>query len=353
MERFFTQLVDYQFTAELEDDLDAISRGEKDSLKYLSKFYYGNGHPGLDQLVRDGGEKIDPREVCGIALGTDKNGREIQVRIGRFGPFLTDGETRASLHDAMAPDEITLEKAVQFLEEAAKGPQSLGKDPESGREIYLKTGRFGTYVQLGEDSEAKEDLKRSSLLPGMTAEEVTLATALQLLSLPRSLGNHPENNQEIIAANGRYGPYIRCGDDTRSIPMDEMSPLDMTLEQAVELLSRPKTRGRGAIAKPKVLKEIGKHPTTEAMISLKSGRYGPYVTDGEVNATVPRGKDPEQVTLDEAVELLRARAERIASGGGGRRGRGTRKKSEKAKGGKKSTAKKGKKLPESAVETSV
>ncbi|MBX7142835.1 MAG: type I DNA topoisomerase [Oligoflexia bacterium] len=312
MESYFTNLVDYEFTARLEDDLDAISRGEADYLNYLKKFYFGNGHPGLKTLVEKGGETIDPRIVCGIPVGQVEGGGKIEVRIGRFGPFLTDGTNRASVPDMMAPDEMLLEKAKGILAEAAKGPASLGKHPESGQPVYLKKGRFGPYVQLGDMVEGAEvKPKMASLLPGMQPDAVTLDIALQLLSLPRTLGKHPENQQDIVAANGRFGPYVKCGVETRSIPLDQFTPINITLEQALELLKQPKRRGRATT--PTNLREVGKHPTTDANLVIKSGRYGPYVTDGKINASLPRGMDPNSLSIQDAVNLLDARAAKANS----------------------------------------
>lgn len=319
MERYFTTLVDYDFTARLEDDLDAISRGEADNLGYLKKFYNGNGHPGLKDLVQEGEKNIDPREVNGIKLGEDADGKVVEVRIGRFGPFITNGEVRASVPDMIAPDELNVERAKVILTEAAKGPASLGNHPESGLPIYLKKGRFGPYIQLGDQGEGEERPKMASLLPGMTPETVTLDTALQILSLPRSLGKANEGEvekvaagEDIIAAAGRYGPYVKAGTETRSIPMDQFSPLTITREQAIELLKQPRRRGR-ASAQPSTLKEVGKHPVTELMMVIKSGRYGPYVTDGKINASLPRGVDPQSLTVADAVNLLEARAAKVAA----------------------------------------
>ncbi len=309
MERYFTKLVDYSFTASLEDDLDAIARGEADHLKYLNSFYFGNGHPGLKGLVATGGETIDPREVCGLPLGQTEGGQTVEVRIGRYGPFLTNGETRSGTPDQLPPDELTIQEAIRILGEAEKGPQSLGQDPTTNLAIYVKVGRFGPYVQLGE-SGGEEKPKMASLLAGQKPEEVTMEVALKLLALPRTLGKNPENNEEIVAANGRYGPYIKCGTDTRSIPADQ-TPIDITLEQALALLKEPKRRGRQAPAK--ALKELGKHPVSEKEVSVKSGRFGPYVTDGQVNASLPRGMTIEALTMEEAVNLLAARAAKIAA----------------------------------------
>ncbi len=307
MERYFTDLLNYEFTANLEDDLDAISRGEMDNLKYLNKFYFGNGHAGLIQLVKNGEEKIDPREINGIPLGVDSTGRAVEVRIGRFGPFLTNGTDRASVPDGVAPDEMTIPEAEKILIAAAKGPASLGSHPTAQVPIYLKTGRFGPYLQLG-DAKEGEKPKMASLLPGQDPAQVTLEIAVKILELPKNIGKNPETNDDIIVANGRFGPYLKSGTDTRSIPVDEVSPIEITLEKALEILKRPKTRGRGAAQQPKKLKELGNHPTSNLAISLRSGRYGPYVTDGEVNASLPKGSNPDSLTLAEAVQLIDARA---------------------------------------------
>lgn len=331
MEGHFSTLVDYAFTARLEDDLDAISRGEHDFLKYMNTFYNGNGHPGLKALVASGDEKIDPRVVCGLPIGTDSAGRKLEVRIGRWGPFVSDGERRAGLPDGIAPDEVTMEKAENLLAAAARGPESIGIDPQSGLPVYVKSGRFGPYIQLGDQKEGGEKPKMASLFTGMTPTTVTFEQALQVLSFPKVLGKNPENNEDIVATNGRYGPYIKCGTDTRTIPTDEISLLDITLEKAIEILKQPKRRGRGA-ATPKNIREIGKHPVSELMIALRNGRYGPYVTDGKVNASLLRGMNPYTLTVEEAVNLLEARAAKVAADEASgitptRKGRGGAKKS--------------------------
>ena len=251
--------------------------------------------------------------MCGINLGVDTQGRKVEIRIGRWGPFLSNGETRASLPDGAAFDELTAEKAEALLVEAAKGPASLGNDPETNEAIYLKKGRFGPYIQRGEMVEGGEKPKMASLLPGMAPDSVTLETALMLLSLPRTLGKNPENDADITIQNGRFGPYIKCGVESRTIPADE-SPFTMTLERTLEILKQPRSRGR-ASNQPKTLKEVGKHPRSGEAVSIKSGRYGPYVTDGTVNASLPQGADPEALTMEQAVELLDARAAKGPSKG--------------------------------------
>lgn len=307
LDKHFTNLLDYNFTARLEDDLDAISRGEAENLDYLKGFYYGNGHPGLKTLVKKGEEEIDPRVVCGLSVGKGSKGEDIEVRIGRYGPFLTDGTNRSSLPETLAYDELNIEVAEQLLLTASKQPESLGSHPETNLPIFIKTGRFGPYVQMGEMSEdGKTKPKMASLLKGMKPEDVTFDIAVRLLSYPKNLGKYPENNEDIIASNGRFGPYIKCATDTRSIPAD-ISLIDLTLEQAIELLKQPKTRGRGA--KPATLKELGANPENQKAISIKSGRYGPYVTDGEINASLPKGTEPETLTLEQAIILIKNRAE--------------------------------------------
>ena len=308
LENHFENVVDYAFTARLEDDLDSIARGEAENTAYLKAFYYGNGHPGLKSLVTAGETSIDPRIVCGLPLGTTEDGRAIEVRIGRYGPFLSDGTNRASVPEDTAPDELKLPVAVDMLANASRVPESLGLHPETGEPIYLKTGPYGPYVQLGDgNKEEKIRPKMASLLKSMAPETVTLEEAVKLLSLPRNLGRFADLDGEVIAANGRFGPYIKCGVETRSIPA-EMTPIDISLEQAIELLKQPKGRRGGAGAQPKTLCELGKHPVSERGLLIKSGRYGPYVTDGEINASLPKGIEPEALTVEQAVELLEARA---------------------------------------------
>ena len=330
LEKHFEKVVDYEYTAGLEEDLDRISRGEAEFLDYLNSFFKGD-RPGLQNLVTTGEETIDPRVVCGIQIGMSAHGAPIEVRIGKFGPFITDTISKASLPDDTVPEELTEEKAKEILEVASRGPESLGAHPESGKPVYFKTGRFGPYVQEGDSGEDEEKPKMASLLPGMTPEDINLEVAVQLLSLPRTIGKFEGNNEDIVVYNGRYGPYIKAGSETRTLSAD-LSPITITHEQAVELLKQPRVYGRRGAVQPKSLKEIGKHPVSEKNLVVKSGRYGAYVTDGEINATIPKDITPEEITLDQAVNLINARADKVAAGGGKpKRGRGGSKASGAAK----------------------
>lgn len=340
------RLVDYQFTAQMEDDLDTISRGEAKHLDYLKKFYFGNGTPGLKAQLKDKVETIDARTVSRFPLGKPQGQEEVVLRVGRYGPFVEQGERRASLPDEMPPDELTLEVALEMLETAAKGEEPLGQDPETGRNVYVKSGRFGPYIQLEAPNE-DEKPKNAGLLKGMEVDDINLETAVKLLSLPRNLGPNPdtEEKEDVVAHNGRYGPYVKCGSETRSLPA-EISPIDVTLDQARELLKQPKQRrGRGAPKEP--LKVFEKpSPVTEQPIKMLDGRYGPYVTDGETNASIPKTMKVEEVTFDRACDLL---AERAAKGGSKKKKKAkkkstkkktTKKKTTKKKAAKKTTAKK-------------
>lgn len=313
LEEHFMHLVEYEYTARLEDDLDAISRGEETSLEYLKAFYFGENLDGLRHLVVRGEKEIDPRIINGIHLGELENGRRIEVRIGRYGPFISDSERRASVPDDMPPDELTLEKAVEMLEHASKEPESLGSHPQTNEPIFLKVGRYGPYVQQGDARDGSKP-KMASLIQGTELKDVDLDHALKLLALPRTLGEHGGN--PVVASNGRFGPFVKCGEETRSLPA-HLSPIDVTLEQAVELLQQPKTRGRGQASRGQtILKELGQHPQSGKPVKILNGRYGAYITDGEINATVPRGTQPLEVTIERAVELLAERAQKIAEQGG-------------------------------------
>jgi DNA topoisomerase-1 len=277
---------------------------------YLRTFYFGNDHPGLKEQLKNKVDEIDAREVCQVSLGRPPGGgQQIVVRVGRYGPFLQQGERRASLPETMPPDELSVEKAVELLDKAQKGDEPLGACPETGKPVYVKVGRFGPYVQRG-DPDGDEKPQNASLLKGMPPEDVDLQTALELLSLPRTVGTHPESGVPVLAHNGRYGPYVQCGDETRSLP-DDVSPLDVTLGQALTALSQPKGgRRRAATRAKEPLKTFEASPVTGQVVKLLDGRYGPYVTDGQTNASLPRGVTPGDVSFEAALDLLKIRAEK-------------------------------------------
>ena len=307
LELHLASLIDYQFTAQMEDDLDAISRGEREYVDYLNSFYFGNGSPGLKPQLENKGTEIDARDISRIHIGTPEGGEPVYVRVGRYSPFVEQGDRTASLPEDTPPDEVTLEAALKLLDQAQQGEEPLGTDPETGKPVFLKVGRFGPYVQRG-TPEDEEKPQNASLLKGMDPKDVDLATALKLLTLPRNLGDHPQQGKPVMAYNGRFGPYIKCGDETRSLPAG-VSPLDVTLDQAVELLAQPKTHGRGrAAAKKEPLKVFDASPVTGDKVQLLDGRYGPYVTDGQTNASLPKGTPPEELKFEEALDLLATRA---------------------------------------------
>jgi DNA topoisomerase-1 len=305
LEEHFAHLVDYEFTARMEETLDDIARGERESVPWLRQFYFGNGVIGLRTLVEEKVPEIDARDINTIPIGVDGDGAEIVVRVGRYGPYLSRGDQTAPVPDDVAPDEMTTALALELLDRGPEEGRGLGNDPETGLEVTVRDGRYGPYVQLGEQEEgSKKKPKRASLFKTMTRDTVTLEDALMLLSLPRVVGQD-EEGRDIVASPGRFGPYIKRGDDTRSLKEEEQL-LTITLEQALELLAQPK-RGRGRQA-AEPLAELGAHPDNGAMIKLLAGRYGPYVTDGTTNASLPKDADPAAATLEQAVELLRARA---------------------------------------------
>jgi DNA topoisomerase-1 len=302
LERHFPNLVDYGFTAALEDDLDAIARREKERVPWLRQFYFGNGKPGLKSLVSDHLDEIDAREVNSFPIGQGPDGVDIVVRVGRFGPYIQRGEDRASIPDELPPDELTVAKAEELLSQPA-GEQVLGEDPATGLPVIAKAGRYGPYVQLGELEEgSKAKPKTASLFKDMSLDTVTLDDALRLLTLPRVVGVDPADGEEIIATNGKYGPYIKKGTDSRSIDSEEKL-LTISLDEALRVFAEPKRRrGQGAAAAP--LREMGADPATGLAIVVKDGRFGPYVTDGEYNASLRKGDTVEELTIERAAELL-------------------------------------------------
>jgi len=388
LEENFTELVDYDFTASMERDLDRIAAGEEDRVAWLRRFYNGQGASGaaveetaptageldaaaalraqgLKGLVDNLGE-IDARAVNSIEIGEG-----ITLRVGRYGPYLEDGEgKRANVPADVAPDELTVDKARELFARAADDGRELGVDPVSGHVIIAKDGRYGPYVtEVLPDPEevagtaaadsaaadgqsatkpartatstktrrtakaAKPKPRTASLLRSMDLSTVTLEQALDLLSLPRVVGQDPESGADITAQNGRYGPYLKKGTDSRSLETEEQI-FTVTLEQALEIFAQPKRR-RGQAAARGPLRELGEDPATGKPVVIKDGRFGPYFTDGETNVTLRRGDDPATVTPERAFELL---AEKRAKGPAKKRT--TRKTTAKKTTAKKTAAKK-------------
>jgi DNA topoisomerase I len=312
LEQHFTQLVDYDFTARMEDDLDRIAAGDEHRVEWLGRFYFGDGDGGLHELVSDLGA-IDAREINSLEIGDG-----IVLRVGRYGPYLERDGQRASVPEELAPDELTLEKAEELLSQPS-GDRELGSDPETDRPIVARTGRYGPYVTEVLPEDSKEKPRTASLFKTMSLETIGLEDALRLLQLPRVVGV-AEDGEEVAARNGRYGPYVQKGKESRSLESEEQL-FTIDLPGALALLAQPRQRrGRRAAAKP--LRELGTDPVGGGEIVLKEGRFGPYVTDGETNASLRKGDDPETVTLDRAVELL---AERRAKGPAKRSGSRRRK----------------------------
>jgi DNA topoisomerase-1 len=309
LESYFARLVDYGFTASVEDDLDDIANGERSRIDWLTRFYFGNpdaqaapptqpndaqrisAQGGLKKLIATRLEEIDARGVSSIPLSDD-----VVVRVGRYGPYLQRGEDRASIPEDLAPDELTPEKVEELLS-APSGDRELGSTAD-GREITAKAGRYGPYVTDGE--------KSASLFKSMSLDTVTLEDAERLLSLPRVLGEI--DGVEVTAQNGRYGPYIKRGTDSRSIEREEQL-FTITLDEAAAILAQPKQRGRRAAAAPP-LRELGNDPVSGKPMVVKEGRFGPYVTDGETNASLRRGDEIDTLTDERAAELLADRRAR-------------------------------------------
>jgi DNA topoisomerase-1 len=369
LERYFADLVDYGFTASMEDDLDAIASGDEESLPWLTRFYFGAEGPGggasLEPGAREGSEpgngsgpgsagaegsgaipvaghvrglglkrevstylgEIDAREINSIPIGVGTDGQDIVARVGRYGPYLQRGEDRISIPDDMAPDELTVERAESLLE-APSSDRVLGEDPETGLPVQVRAGRFGPYVQVGELVDGGPKPRTSSLFASMSPATLTFEQALDLLRVPRVVGSDPESHEEIVAHNGKFGPYLKKGTDTRSL-LSEDQILSITADEALALFAQPKARGGRNAKGP--LREMGNDPDSGLAMVVKDGRFGPYVTDGTTNASLRRGDDVDSLTVDRASELL---AERRAAGPS------TRKKAAKKAPAKKATAKK-------------
>jgi DNA topoisomerase-1 len=329
----FGDFVETDFTAEMEDDLDEISRGERESIAFLREFYFGDRkHRGLLPAVEHGAETAD---YPVLDLGVDPDsGEPVRIRIGRFGPFVQLGDggpgRTASLPEEVAPADLTVEKALELVRAKAEGPRTLGVDPATGQNVYVMNGRYGAYVQLGETPEpapkakgkgqraaAVEKPKRSSLQAGMTEQTITLDEALKLLSLPRVVGLHPGDNEPIVTNFGRFGPYVKHNDEFRSLESDE-DVFGISFDAALALIRAPKQSRRRQATQKKILRELTQDGTT---LKILSGRYGPYVTDGRTNASIPKATSPESVTYAQAEELLAVRRGAAPSPrrGGGRR----------------------------------
>ncbi|MGE3975884.1 MAG: type I DNA topoisomerase [Bdellovibrionales bacterium] len=292
------QYVDLAFTSKMEDSLDEIAAGELDSIDYLKQVYFGK--TGLNELVKKQEKSIDADEARSIKFDNLKG---YDIRVGRYGAYICrmDGkeEICASLPDAQNPAEIDKEAVEKLIEQKINGVDSIGKDPLTGKPVYVLTGRYGPYVQLGDIEDGKEKLKRVSIPPTIPLETVDFAKAQQLLALPKTLGQHTGNEKDIKLGIGRFGPYVVCDGDYRSIPKGE-DFLEVTFERAMELFAQPK-KGRGKAAP---LKDLGKYPETEDAVQIFDGKYGLYIKCGKVNASLPEGKTPETITLEEAIELL-------------------------------------------------
>jgi len=341
LEQHFGKLVDYEFTASMEEDLDRIANGEEDRVTWLTKFFFGTeGNPGLEALAADLGA-IDAQQI-----NTMKMGEDIEIRVGRFGAYIQKGigddRKFANIPETMAPDELTLQVAIDLLAQPS-GERELGIHPETNLPLIAKSGRFGPYItevfpepELVVDKKTgelkkprkKKDApkpKTASLLSTMTLDTITIDDALKLMSLPRTLGNYED--VPITVQNGRYGPYMTHGTDSRTLTAEEQL-FDITLDEAIELYKQPKVRRRG-VAKPP-LKDLGIDPASQKPVLVKDGRFGIYITDGETNATLRRGDTVEFLTLERGLELLAGRRAWEAENGGATRVKKSSKRAKKS-----------------------
>jgi DNA topoisomerase-1 len=308
----FAEYVDLGFTARMEDALDRIADGERDWVDFLSAFYHGAADgefgKGLEENIGEEQEKIPFPQ---IPIGKDEDGVEYVVRIGKNQPFVQRGDggpdNTATLPDDISYESLTVEKARELIAQKSRGQEPIGQDPETGKNIYALIGPYGPYVQLGEVTEGEKKPKRSGLPKGTLPENVTLEMALGYLALPRKLGEHPVTGKSVRAGTGPFGPYVVCDNDYRSLKAAD-DVLTVTLERACELLAEPKAvRGQRTVTPLRVLREAAEG---QPQIAVFAGRYGPYVSDGSVNATIPKDRDPSALTLDEALPLLAEAAER-------------------------------------------
>ncbi|MEM8924181.1 MAG: type I DNA topoisomerase [Actinomycetota bacterium] len=314
LEQHFPDLVDYAFTAQMENDLDEIASGAEDAIPWLREFYFGaEEYPGLRDKVNDRLGDIDARAVNSIPIGADSDGVAIVARVGQYGPYLQRGEDTKSIPDDIPPDELTAVRAEEIL--AIPDEIPLGEHPHTGLPVIIKDGKFGPYVQMGVyDDESEEKPQTSSLFADMTMGEVTLDQAVELLTIPRVVGTDPSDGMEIVARNGPHGPYIEKGakgeegHDTRSFE-NERDLLTMDVPQALDLFSQPKRRRGQKATGP--LKELGVDPVTDLKVVVRSGRFGEYVTDGEINASLQQGDSVERIDIMRASELLTIRRQKL------------------------------------------
>jgi DNA topoisomerase-1 len=320
LEHHFDELVDYETTAKIEEDLDEIAAGNEHKDQWLRRFYFGDDAnlPGLKRLVESNLDQIDAVAVNTFPIGVDPDGNEVVVKPGKYGPYVKRGDDTASVPDDLAPDELTLDTALALLA-APKSDEPIGE--LDGLPVYAKSGRFGPYVQWGTPETPPpgyDKPKMSSLFKTMVLERVTIDDAEQLLRLPRTLGVDPSDGEPILAANGRYGPYVQKGKDYRSIDSEERL-LTITLDEALEVLAQPKVFRRGAarnLAASGPLREFGADPVSGRPVVAKDGRFGVYVTDGETNASIGKGDRIEEMLPERAFELLAIRREQVSAGGG-------------------------------------
>ena len=341
LEQHFNDLVDYEFTARIEGDLDAIAAGTGNKDDWLRRFYFGDDGdlPGLRRLVEENLDSIDAAAINTFEIGHDPEGRLIVAKPGKYGPYVKRGEDTASIPESLAPDEVTVEVATELLS-GPKADEPIGE--LDGLPVFAKRGRYGPYVQWGTNEQPPPGMdkpKMTSLFATMVLERLSMDDARDLLSLPRVLGVDPADGQEVVAANGRYGPYIYKDKETRSLDNEERL-LSVTLDEALALLAQPKTyRGRGRTAAAPPLREFGNDPVSERPVVAKEGRFGTYVTDGETNASIGKGDRIEDMVPERAYELLALRREKIAADGGApKRGRKAAKKTAAKKTAAKKTA---------------
>ncbi len=341
LESNFDQLVDYDFTAGVDADLDSIARGETKKVEWLRQFYFGaEGQEGLHGIVEAKLDSIDAAEANTFVLGVHPDTHEdVIVKPGLYGPYVRSGENTASVPDSMTPDELNLDTALALLR-APKGDVPMGE--LDGLPVFAKTGRYGAYVQWGTNDQLPPNMEKPkmvSLFKTMNIDRLSMKDATDLLSLPRLVGNDPADDQPITAQNGRFGPYISKGKESRSLQTEEQL-LEVTLEEALALLAVPRTFGRGRAAAKPPLREFGNDPASGKPVVGKEGRFGDYVTDGETNAGLTRGDRMESMTNERAYELLQLRREYIEANGGPKKKAGTRKAAAKKAPAKKAAVKK-------------